>query len=878
MRKPSAFSLASIAIALVAMSILAILTVSLPARQQASPDDDRRVAALISQMTLDEKLDMLGGVDGFYTRAVPRLGIPRFKMADGPLGVRNYGPATTVAAGIALAATWDTALAEKVGATLGADARAKGVHFLLGPGVNIYRAPNNGRNFEYFGEDPFLASRIAVSYINGVQSEHVSATIKHFLGNNSEFDRHNTDSEIDERGLREIYMPVFEAAVKEAHVGAVMDSYNLVNGAHMTQNGRFNADILKKEWGFDGVLMSDWDATYDGVAAANSGLDLEMPSAKFMTRDTLSAAIQGGDVTVSTIDDKIRRILRLAVRFHWLDGDQTVLYIPRYNLEGREVALQAARESMVLLKNDPVPAFDVPQTEKVLPLDKSQINSIAVIGPDAYPAVPDGGGSARVEPFHAVSFLEGIANYLGSGVRTYYHRGVPPLAEIFRGTNFTNDVAGAYSGLRAEYFADGSLQGEAISGATVPRLDGTAPPNAPPMPAWSSARWTGYFMPKAGGEYQAVIECPGENCRFRLYINDRLELDAWDLSLYSLNAARFMVAADANFRQKIVLEHKRSRASTAPPRIRLGVISSTDVVDPQAIALAKQSNAAVVCVGFDPESEGEGSDRSFHLPPGQEELIREIIAVNPRTIVVITSGGAVDMRNWLDRVPGVIEAWYPGQEGGTALAEILFGAVNPSGRLPITFESAPEDNPVHENYYPDRGTNRIAYKESVLVGYRGYQGAITPPENYGRKLAKPLFPFGYGLSYASFRYSNLSASGFVMQSGGPNVIRGWQISFDVTNTGSREGADVAEVFITPVHPDGANPLEQLQGFARTELKAGETRRVTISLTERAVQTSISVRSFSAYDVTSKSWHADPAGYEILLAQDARTVLFRTPAR
>src|SRR5437879_3766108 len=286
--------------------------------QSASPapgDVELRVEAILSRMTLEEKIDMLGGVDDFFIRALPRLGLPRLKRADGPVGVRNFGPATALAGGIALAATWNPALAERVGTEIGRDAKAKGAHFLLGPGVNIYRAPMNGRNFEYFGEDPFLASRIAAGYIEGMQSQGVSATIKHFMGNNSEFDRHNTDSIIDERTMREIYLPTFEAAVKEAHVGAIMDSYNLTNGAHMTQNGYLNTDVAKKEWGFDGIMMSDWTSTYDAVAAANGGLDLEMPSGVFMNRKNLEPAIQQGKVSVVTIDDKISRMLLTAVRF-----------------------------------------------------------------------------------------------------------------------------------------------------------------------------------------------------------------------------------------------------------------------------------------------------------------------------------------------------------------------------------------------------------------------------------------------------------------------------------------------------------------------------------------------------------------------------------
>src|SRR6185503_12529552 len=278
MRKPCSL--------IVALSLLTCNTISIFGQtSSAAPTEvERRVDSLLSQMTLEEKIDLLGGVDSFFIRGIPRLGFPRLKMADGPIGVRNYGPATTMAAGIGLAATWNEALATRVGTELGRDARAKGVHFLLGPGVNIYRAPQNGRNFEYFGEDPFLASRIAVGYIKGVQSQGVSATVKHYIGNNSEFDRHKTDTIVDERTMREIYLPAFEAAVKEAKVGAIMDAYNLINGEHLTQNGHLNTDVARNDWGFRGIMMSDWSATYDGVAAANGGLDLEMPSGANLKR------------------------------------------------------------------------------------------------------------------------------------------------------------------------------------------------------------------------------------------------------------------------------------------------------------------------------------------------------------------------------------------------------------------------------------------------------------------------------------------------------------------------------------------------------------------------------------------------------------------
>src|SRR6202167_3543122 len=368
----------------------------------STPAIEARADAMLNQLSLDEKIDLIGGVNDFYTREIKHVGLPELKMADGPFGVRNYGPSTTFG-GMGLAATWDPELVARMGGVIGQDARARGVHFMLGPGVNISRSPLCGRNFEYFGEDPFLASRTAVAYIEGMQSQGVSATIKHFMGNNQEFLRHDGDSIIDERTMREIYLPSFEAAVKEAHVGAIMDSYNLINGQHATQNGLLNNDIAKKEWGFEGIIMSDWDSTYDGVAAANGGLDLEMPSGRFMNRATLLPAVKAGKVSEATIDDKVRRILRTAINFGWLDRQQTDLSIPLLNESGGKVALEAARSSMVLLKND----------GNLLPLDKAKIKSIAVIGPNAYPAQVVGGGSAGVRPFTAVSYLEGLAGYVG---------------------------------------------------------------------------------------------------------------------------------------------------------------------------------------------------------------------------------------------------------------------------------------------------------------------------------------------------------------------------------------------------------------------------------------------------------------------------------
>jgi beta-glucosidase len=798
---------------------------------------EQRVESILSQMTLEEKIDLLGGVDGFFIRDVPRLKFPRLKMADGPIGVRNFGPATAMVGGIGLTATWNPGLAELVATEIGRDARAKGVHFLLGPGVNIYRAPMNGRNFEYFGEDPFLASRIAVGYVKGMQSQGVSATIKHFMGNNSEFDRHNSDSIIDERTMREIYLPVFEAAVKEAQVGAIMDSYNLTNGQHMSQNKFLLTDVLRKEWGFNGVVMSDWGGTYDGVEATNGGQDLEMPAPAHMNQQTLKPALEQGKVSLANIDEKVRRILSLAVRFGWLDREQTDWSIPRYNQQGRQVALNAARESLVLLKNE----------GSLLPLSKAKTKSILVVGPDAYPAVPVGGGSARVEPFSAVSYLEGLSNYLGSDVQVHYARGIPSFAEMAEATNFTTAATGGQPGLNAEYFNNPDLQAPAAVTRTERRMNFGQGSRMVLPPESASSRWTGYYTPQAAGAHDVFVHTSGENGgAYRVYVDDKLVLDNWTLNKALANYVTLPLETGAH---KVVLE-RRGRGQGGffgGGRTRLGIVRHGQFVSEEAKKLAAKADVVLVAAGFDQDTESEGADRTFSLPVGQDELIQEMAAANKHTVVVITSGGSVDMNAWVDRVPVLVEAWYPGQQGGTALAEMLFGDVNPSGRLPITFERRWEDNPVHDNYYPEANSKRVVYKEGVFVGYRGYEHAGT----------KPLFPFGFGLSYTTFKYSNLAIIS--------DKIGNYSVSFEVKNTGTREGADVAQVYVGPPQGSVPRPAKELKGFVKISLRPGETKKVSVALNRR---------SLSYYDVNAKKWRDDAGTFDVLVGRSSEQIELR----
>ena len=796
-----------------------------------TPEIDSRANSLLKQLTLEEKIDLIGGVNDFYIREIKHIGLPALKMADGPFGVRNYGPSTTLG-GIGLAATWDTELARRVGQTIGQDARARGVHFMLGPGVNIHRAPMCGRNFEYFGEDPFLASRTAVAYIEGMQSQGVSATIKHYMGNNQEFLRHDANSVIDERTMREIYLPTFEAAVKEAHVGAIMDSYNLVNGQHATQNGFINNDVAKKDWGFDGIIMSDWDSTYDGVAAANGGLDLEMPWGKFMNRGTLLPAVKSGKVSEATIDDKVRRILRTAIRFGWLDRDQTDLSVPLLNSQGDQVALETARSGMVLLKND----------GNLLPLDKTKIKSIAVIGPDAYPAQVVGGGSAGVRPFTAVSYLEGISKYLGKDATVFYERGLPTLGEMADATSFATDDGGKQAGLNLEIFNNPSLSGKSSVKRVVEHVNTDRSLSAGGSQSELSARWTGYFRPSMAGDYLVFVHGPGEEGGSRLYVDDKLVIDNWERVNARVSQIRMPLTASAH---KIRLEyfvHDNWGAG-----VQLGIIRPEEMISATAKTLASRADAVVIAVGFDADTESEGGDRGFQLLPAQDELIQQIGAANKNCIVVVTSGGAVDAERWIDRVPALFQSWFPGQDGGTALAQLLFGDYSPSGKLPISWERRWEDSAVHDSYYPKDSGRKIVYSEGLFLGYR----------HFDKSGVKPLFPFGYGLSYTTFAYKNLSLT--LASISGEQIAR---VDFDVANTGNRAGAEVAEVYVGEANAPVPRPVKELKGFAKVQLDPGETKHVSIPLDSRA---------FSYYDVGKHKWTADAGNFTIYVAHSAEGI-------
>ncbi len=796
-----------------------------------SPAIEAKAQAMVAKLTLQQKIELLGGVDSMFTHSMPSIALPSFKMSDASVGVRTWGPTTAYAGGVALAASWDPEFARTLGASLGKDARARGVNFLLGPGVNIARSPIGGRNFEYLSEDPHLNAAMVVPFIEGVQSEGVIATVKHYALNNEEYNRHNASANVDERTMREIYLPGFEAAVTKAHVDAVMNSYNLVNGVHATQNAFLDLKVLKGDWGFKGILMSDWDATYDGVAAANNGLDLEMPSPKFMNAKNLIPAVKNGEVKESTIDDKLMRLFRVELRYGFTDRPQFDPADSIYSVADRAVAMQGALESITLLKNE----------DHLLPLDPAKVKTIAIIGPDAWPAVPGGGGSSEATAFDPVSTVVGIGNLLGPDARVLYARGLPEMNDVFRNTHWAgrvkmeifpnHDFTGSPQTAMREDVADWQM-GQWLAPDTTPR----------------SIRYTARFTAAPAGKYLLLAAASGEDV-FRVTVDGKQILDQEHAEGQVPQSATLDLSAGQTV--TVVADYLPYSSGT---RFGMGMAYEPDLVSADARKFASLADAVVVAVGFDAATEGEGHDRTFTLPWGQDVLVSAMAAANPHTIVTLTGGGGMGVEPWLDNVPVLLHTWYPGQEGGAALAEILFGKHDPEGKLPVTFDRSWADSasaPWYDPKGPDKTLHtmgadgkpldykiaQIDYGDKLMVGYR-----------YWTTTGKhPLFPFGFGLSYTTFGFSHLSVPATA------EIGSTVPVSFDVTNTGSVDGADVAQLYVSDPSAKVDRPERELKGFEKVRLAPGETRHVTLNLDARA---------FSYWSDAARQWTIDPGQFVI----------------
>ena len=693
---------------------------------------EERVEDLLPRLTLAEKLGLIHADSKFSTAGVPRLGIPKLWITDGPHGVReeisldSWRPAgrtddyaTWLPVSIALASTWNPDLGFAYGGVIANEARQRNKHILLGPGVNLQRSPLNGRTFEYFGEDPWLAGRMGIGVIRGLQAGAVAACVKHFAVNNQEVERGRVNVEVDERTLRELYLAPFEAAVREADVWSVMGAYNKFRGQHCCHHGYLLNTILKGEWGFRGLVVSDWGGTHSTGEAARDGLDLEMgtrgPYSDYYLAEPFRAGIERGEFPVALLDDKVRRNLRVLLATKALDGRPA----GAQNTSAHQaIARKVAEEGMVLLKN--AGAF--------LPLDRAKIKRIAVIGDNAVRLQAHGGQSSEVKAFYEIT----------------------PLAGLLASTAGRCDI-----------------------------------------------------------NFSLGVLAPG---------NRRLE--AFDVT-----------------------------GAAQPVALPASPLDADELAD-RAVAAAKQADVVVFVAGLNHErhNDTESSDReSLALPYGQPELIARVVAANPRTVVVLVAGSPVAMDPWLERVPAVLQAWYGGMEGGHVIASIIFGDVNPSGRLPCTFPRRLVDTAPHApgkiRHYPgEAGT--VHYDEGLFVGYRWNDA----------KAVEPLFPFGFGLSYTTFDLGGLK----IAAGGEAGALA--TVACEVTNTGARAGAEVVQLYVEPVNPAVVRPVRELKGFTKVLLQPGE---------KRTVQLSLNARAFSYYSPERKAWVADAGEYRIVVGRSSR---------
>ena len=785
-----------------------------------------RVAQVESAMTLDEKIQMVHGASGSayvgYVPAIPRLCIPALKMQDGPGGVADGLPGVTqLPAPVAVAASWDTSVALGYGALIADEEWGKGANVNLGPTVNIVRDPRFGRAFETYGEDPYLTGRMAAAEIQGVQGRGVLAQVKHWVAYNQETFRNTAadDVVVGRRALREIYMPQFEAAI-EAGASSAMCSYSTVNGTWACENAYTQDTVLKGEWRFPGFITSDWGATHSTAAAAGHGLDMQMPDTTYFGA-ALKAAVLGGQVPTARLDDMVRRILTQEFRFRLFGREQKgtpadVVTSDRHAAVARDVAVRGT----VLLRN----------AGGLLPLNPATVHSIAVIGYDAgQDAMTGGGGSAAVVAPYVVTPFQGIDYRAGGALQVRYAQGAlsPSAALPAVPSEYLSPVSGGGRGLTAQFYNNMTLSGAPV----LTRVDSNVAADwhdRSPGPGVSanqwSARWTGTITAPASGEYTFGLTSDDGS---RLFVNGALKIDNWRNQGPTTETGQVALTAG----QAVQIEVDFYQAGGGDS-VSLGwrVPSQTPPLD-EAVALARSSDVAVV---FASDFETEGADLTdLDLPAGQNELIRAVAAVNPRTIVVLNTGSAVTMP-WLDSVAAVLEAWYPGQEDGNAIAAVLFGDVNPSGKLPVTFPRRLADVPAASAAQWPGVNGEVQYSEGLQVGYRWYAA----------KGIAPLFPFGFGLSYTTFRLANLRVS-----HGSGRLLR---VSADITNTGRRAGADVVQLYVGDPAADSEPPV-QLKAFERVELAAGRTRRVTFDLGPRA---------FAHWDDAAAGWVVSPGTYRI----------------
>ena len=797
---------------------------------------------LLQDLTLREKISLMSGFNSWYTNKIDRLGIPSIKMSDGPNGVRgdsNSGKSSACfPCAISIGSTWDMDLINQLGVALGEEAKVKDVDVLLGPTINIHRHPLGGRHFESFSEDPFLTGKIATEYVQGVQSQDVAACLKHFIGNDTEYERHLVSSNIDEKTLREIYLLPFEMGIKDGNAQVVMSAYNKLNNIYCSSHKELLIDILKDEWGFDGYVVSDWGAALETEENANGGLDLEMPGPGHAWGEKLYAAVTEGKVEEELINDKVRRILNIASFSKRFENPEIKPEESHNTQEHRKLLKKAAAGGMVLLKNN-----------DLLPL-KSNIKNLAIIGPNAKEAQIIGGGSASLKPHYQAHPLEAFQNKLGEQTNISYakgchtHKYLPRvnekfmdneegfLVEYFEGSDFDKNLIMQEHLIGNKFWVFEGFAKDVIAKLERPDI---------------SVRFSCAYTPDISGQHEFEIFGIG---KARFFIDGKELIDNWTET--TPGEAFFSFSSDSKKAKIDLIEGEtyqieiRYKFEGNFPAIYIGCQAPDRVnLFDEALSLASESDQVILIVGTNSDWETEGNDRSdFNLPVNQNHLIEEVLKVNPNTLVVLNTGSPVKMP-WVDKAEAIIQTWFAGQEFGNALVDIVTGAINPSGRLPTSFPKNIEDTPAFSSY-PGKDL-QMNYDEKLLVGYRWYD----------KKNIQTLFPFGHGLSYTKFDYTDLEIN---IQA--ENTV---SCKFSIQNTGQVAGAETAQCYVGFKTDDDAEPMKTLQGFSKIMLDPNDKSKVEISLNPR---------NFSSWNIEKKSWEVRSGSYEIFIGSSAENILLQ----
>ena len=802
----------------------------------------KNIDQIIKTLTLDEKVSLLSGFNSWYTNKIEKKNIPSIKMSDGPNGVRgdsNSGKSSACfPCAISIGSTWDLSLINDIGIALGEEAQAKDVDVLLGPTINIHRHPLGGRHFESFSEDPFLTGKIATNYVQGVQSKNVAACLKHFVGNDTEYERHSISSNIDAQTLREIYLLPFEMGIKEGNAKVVMSAYNKLNNIFCSSHQDLLIKILKEEWGFDGYVVSDWGAALETIENANGGLDLEMPGPSNVWGKALIDAVEASEVSEKLIDDKVKRILTVAEfsnRFQKPEiKSEQAIDQPKHRLLLRK----AAADGMVLLKN-----------EGSLPLKKN-IKKLAVIGPNALEAQIIGGGSASLRPHYQIHPLEAVQERLGHETEILYSKGCHTHKYL---PKINEELMEEKDGFLVEYF-DGNqfdknlILEERLTGSKFWVFEGFAKDviskeERPDI----SVRFSCTYKPDISGLHEFEIFGIG---KCRLLIDGNELIDNWTSidpgeAFFTFGSAskKGVINLQKGEAYKIEVQYKFEGSF---PAVYIGCQAPDEVdIFQEALETASHADDVILIVGTNSDWETEGNDRAdFNLPANQNKLIEAILEANQNTVVVINTGSPIHMP-WEKKAKAIIQTWFAGQEFGNALVDILSGEVNPSGKLPTSFPVKIEDTPAYKNY-PGKNL-QMNYDEKLLVGHRWYEANSM----------KPLFCFGHGLSFTSFNYQNLEVT-----TGSDFVVT---CKFEIQNTGDISGLEIAQCYVGFASPLPGEPYKTLQGFVKEEIGANELKKVEIKL---------GPRNFSFWSVETNTWQIREGSYQILIGSSSENILLQ----